>query len=77
MSNLTHTNRLKRRIRRTIVILAVTLGCLVGCVALSMPGPAPCYCEPGSNLGCALADYLHRQHTAFTCGGEARWGRLP
>ena len=61
-------------------LVAIALGILatpVGCVALSMPGPAPCYCDPGPNLGCALADYLHEQHTAFVCGGQERWGRLP
>jgi hypothetical protein len=69
--------RLKHHIRCIAVILTLTLGSLVGCVALSMPGTGPCYCDPGPNLGCALADYLHRQHTAFVCGGQARWGRLP
>ena len=63
--------------KRVALIVAIALACTVGCIAASMPGPGPCYCDPGSNFGCALEDYMHFQSTVFVCGGEARWGRLP
>lgn len=40
---------------------------LVSNALIQMPGPRQC----------VVADYLHRQNTAYWCGGEVRWGALP
>lgn len=50
-----------------VVVVAAVWGLLVANALVQLPGPR----------GCVVADYLHRQSTAYWCGGEVRWGSLP
>lgn len=66
-----------KHIKRILLIMGLTVASMVGCVALSMPGPGPCFCDPGPDLVCALEDYLHSHSAMYICSGLPRWGKLP
>lgn len=67
------------RVRKLALSLGLFLiaGWLTGVISTlaQMPGPGPCYCDPGTDPVCIVEDWLHQGF--YLCGEELREGRLP
>lgn len=68
---------MKRIAITSVSLIAGVWVVLVANALVQMPGAGACHCEPVPPARCVVADYLHRQNTAYWCGGEVRWGSLP